>query len=49
MATINSVLGPLDTSDLGFTLSHEHIMVASPGILQDYPELIGIDIMERVV
>jgi len=49
MATINSVLGPLDTSDLGFTLSHEHIIVASPGILQDYPELIGTDIMERVV
>lgn len=49
MATINSVLGPLDTSELGFTLSHEHIMVASPGIFQDYPELIGSNIMERVV
>lgn len=49
MTTINSALGPLDTADLGFTLSHEHIMVASTGILHDYPELIGTNPMERVV
>lgn len=41
MATINSVLGPLDTADLGFTLTHEHMMTASAGILQTYPELYG--------
>ena len=32
MATINSVLGPLDTTDIGYTLSHEHVLVTSAGI-----------------
>jgi phosphotriesterase-related protein len=41
MATINSVLGPLDTADLGFTLTHEHIFTASAGIQHTYPELFG--------
>lgn len=40
MATINSVLGPLDTAALGVTLSHEHVLVASAGIPQVYPEFI---------
>ena len=40
MAQINSVLGPLDTADLGFTLSHEHVLVTSAGIQQVYPEFI---------
>ena len=37
MGTINSVLGPLDTADLGFTLTHEHMFTASAGIRQTYP------------
>src|SRR5438067_4486638 len=41
MATVNSVLGPLDTAELGFTLTHEHVVTASAGILQTYPELYG--------
>ena len=41
MATINSVLGPLDTDKLGFTLTHEHVFTASAGIQQTYPELFG--------
>ncbi|MFC2035431.1 phosphotriesterase [Chloroflexota bacterium] len=49
MATINSVLGPLDTTDLGFTLMHEHILVASAGIPQNYPELLGSKYMDRIV
>jgi phosphotriesterase-related protein len=49
MTTILSVLGPLDTTDLGFTLMHEHIMVAAPGIALDYPELLGMDRYERLV
>ncbi len=49
MATINSVLGPLDAADLGFTLMHEHLMVAPAGVLQDYPELLGADPMRRLV
>ncbi len=40
MALINSVLGPLDTADLGFTLSHEHVLTASAGIQQTFPEFI---------
>ena len=49
MATVNAVLGPLDTSDLGFTLMHEHIMVGAAGIYRDCPELLGPNCMERVV
>jgi phosphotriesterase-related protein len=41
MATVNSVLGPLDTSQLGFTLTHEHVFTASAGIQQTFPELFG--------
>lgn len=37
MATINSVSGSLDTADLGFTLMHEHIMVQSPGVKENFP------------
>jgi phosphotriesterase-related protein len=49
MATVNSVLGPLDTADLGFTLMHEHIMVGAAGVYRDYPELLGPNAMERVI
>jgi phosphotriesterase-related protein len=31
MATINSVLGPIDTADLGFTLIHEHLLIGWAG------------------
>ena len=40
MAKIESVNGTIDTSDLGFTLSHEHVVVSSAGIPQIYPEFI---------
>ena len=39
MATINSVLGPLDTEELGFTLPHEHLIDSSAGIRDTYYEL----------
>lgn len=48
MTTINSVLGPLDTADLGFTLMHEHLIVSSAGIPQNYAELLGTGFMERI-
>ncbi len=41
MGTINSVLGPIDAGALGFTLTHEHLVTASAGIRQTYPELFG--------
>lgn len=37
MPAVNSVSGPLDTADLGFTLMHEHIMVQSPGVKENFP------------
>lgn len=48
MAKINSVLGPLDTADLGFTLMHEHILVTPAGVYREYPELIGTNVLERL-
>lgn len=49
MATVNSVLGPIDTDKLGFTLMHEHLMVSSAGIPQVYDRLLGDDYVERIV
>ena len=43
MTKIQSVLGEIDTSKLGFTLSHEHVVVSSAGIPQIYPEFIRRD------
>ena len=40
MTTVNTVLGPVDTSDLGFTLSHEHVGTNAAGIRQTYPDFI---------
>ncbi len=37
MAVVNSVSGPLDSADLGFTLMHEHIIVQSPGVASNFP------------
>ncbi len=37
MPTVNTVAGPVDTGDLGFTLMHEHILVHSPGVAQNFP------------
>ena len=39
--TVQTVLGPIDSSKLGFTLSHEHINASSAGIWQAWPELLG--------
>ncbi len=49
MTTINSVLGPIDSADLGFTLMHEHVICAFGGINQNYPELLGDDPLGRGV
>ena len=40
MATVNTVLGPVDVNDLGFTLMHEHVLNSSAGIPQTFPELV---------
>jgi phosphotriesterase-related protein len=49
MTTVNSVLGPLSTDDLGFTLMHEHVIAAAAGIPQDYPELLGAGFSDRII
>ena len=38
MATVNTVLGPIDSGELGCTLSHEHIATGSAGMRHTYPE-----------
>jgi len=48
MTIINSVLGPVNADDLGFTLMHEHLLIASAGISQNFPELIGASAVERI-
>ena len=40
MPSINTALGPVEISELGFTLSHEHLLISSAGIGQIYPEFI---------
>jgi phosphotriesterase-related protein len=37
MPIVNTVSGPVDTADLGFTLMHEHIIVHSPGVKENFP------------
>ncbi len=43
MAKIETALGPIDSSALGRTLSHEHVIVTSAGVGQVYPEFIDRD------
>lgn len=39
MTSVNTVTGPIDTSELGFTLMHEHIAVRSPGVAESFPSV----------
>ena len=39
MTQIATVLGHIDTADLGFTLMHEHIFILSPGVYSNWPHL----------
>lgn len=40
MPYVNTVLGPVDSSNLGATLTHEHITCSSAGVSITYPELL---------
>ena len=46
MAQINTVLGPIETEQLGRTLMHEHIFVLSSGV-EKWPEGRGLDACEE--
>lgn len=39
MATIQTATGPIDSDELGFTLTHEHVVVGSPPVRQQFPDL----------
>ena len=41
MSLVNTVLGPVEAAALGFTLSHEHIVCGSPGVIRGWPALYG--------
>ena len=49
MTTINSVLGPIKGDQLGFTLMHEHVLVAPSGLTRHYPDLLGPNREERAI
>ncbi len=40
MATLQTVLGPIEAEDLGLTLSHEHVGTNAAGLRHTYPEII---------
>jgi phosphotriesterase-related protein len=39
MPSVETATGPIDTSELGFTLMHEHIYVRSEGVAESFPHL----------
>ena len=43
MSQVNTVLGPIDSADLGFTLSHEHITLGAAGTAAAYPGFQDLD------
>lgn len=49
MARINTVLGPMETADLGTTLTHEHLLVGPAGSYRDFPELFVPQVFDMVV
>ena len=49
MTQINTVLGPIDTADLGFTLMHEHLLCAFPHATTEYPDLLIPNALDYVV
>ena len=49
MTIINSVLGKIDSKDLGFTLMHEHVMEAASGLSTHYPDLLGPNREQRAI
>ncbi len=41
MAAVNTARGPIDTTDLGVTLMHEHVFVLSPEMMDNDPSVWG--------
>lgn len=49
MTRVNTVLGAVDSSQLGVTLAHEHVLSSNAGIPQNFPEFLEDDYMEHIV
>ncbi len=47
MPTVEGVLGPIDTDELGFTLMHEHILVANSAMRQAFARWVDVDEVVR--
>lgn len=47
MAKINGVLGPIDSAELGFTLMHEHVLVANWAMRQAFADWVDRDAQVR--
>ncbi len=47
--TIQTVTGPIENNELGFTLIHEHVLVAAGGLWQSHPDLLGPNQEERAI
>lgn len=47
MATVQGVQGPLDTAELGFTLMHEHVLVANWAMRRCFPDYLDEDWLVR--
>jgi len=47
--SVNTVLGPVRPDELGFTLMHEHVLVAASGLFTSYPDLLGPDREARAI
>ncbi|MGH3969613.1 MAG: phosphotriesterase-related protein, partial [Mycobacterium sp.] len=41
MSQLNTARGPIDTTDLGVTLMHEHVFIMTTEIALNYPEAWG--------
>jgi predicted metal-dependent phosphotriesterase family hydrolase len=42
-STMHTVLGPVETAELDFTLCHEHVGANAAGLRHTYPECIDRD------
>jgi len=49
VATVETVLGPVDAAELGVTLSHEHVLVDAGNDLRHYPWMFDMEATKRVL
>ncbi len=39
MSTVQTLRGPIDSAQLGYTLAHEHVFVSDEGLVQNFPRV----------